>query len=67
MTKQRPRKWHFLLIMKLIKSCYILQEDTANEKYNLGHSTIKDMTLAELYNPDKPDYTEPSAKMKIGF
>ena len=25
------------------------------------------MTLAELYNPDKPDYTEPSAKMKIGF
>ena len=38
-----------------------------NEKYNLGHSVIKDMTLAELYNPDKPDYTEPSAKMKIGF
>ena len=38
-----------------------------NEKYNLGHSEIKDMTLAEVYNPDKKDYTEEVNKRKIGF
>ena len=37
-----------------------------NEKYNLGHKEIKAMTLAEVYNPDKPDYTEKEEK-KIGF
>jgi len=38
-----------------------------NEKYNLGHTEIKDMTLAEVYNADKPDYTEDSDNLKIGF
>ena len=38
-----------------------------NEKYNLGHKKIKDMTLAEVYNPDKPDYTEKTKEKKIGF
>lgn len=38
-----------------------------NEKYNLGHKKIKDMTLAEIYNPDKPDYTEKTKEKKIGF
>ena len=38
-----------------------------NEKYNLGHKEIKDMTLAEVYNPDKPDYTEETKQVKIGF
>lgn len=37
-----------------------------NEKYNLGHTEIKDMTLAEVYNPDKIDFTE-KKEMKIGF
>lgn len=38
-----------------------------NEKYNLGHTEIKDMTLAEVYNADKPDYTEDNDNLKIGF
>ena len=38
-----------------------------NEKYSLGHSEIKDMTLAEVYNPDKPDYSEETKQFKIGF
>ena len=38
-----------------------------NDKYNLGHDKIKDMTLAEVYNSDKPDYTEESKQIKIGF
>lgn len=38
-----------------------------NEKYNLGHTEIKDMTLAEVYNADKTDYTENDNNLKIGF
>lgn len=40
-----------------------------NEKYNLGLKEIKDMTLAEVYNSGKTDYSEKSEpKMqKIGF
>lgn len=38
-----------------------------NEKYNLGHKEIKPMTLAEVYNPDTPDYTENREVCKIGF
>jgi len=38
-----------------------------NEKYNLGHTEIKDMTLAEVYNADKTDYTEDDNDLKIGF
>ena len=38
-----------------------------NEKYNLGHTNIKDMTLAEVYNSDKPDYIEEIKQTKIGF
>ena len=38
-----------------------------NDKYNLGHTEIKDMTLAEVYNPDKKDYTEETKQIKIGF
>lgn len=38
-----------------------------NEKYNLGHTEIKPMTLAEVYNPDTPDYTENREVCKIGF
>lgn len=37
-----------------------------NEKYNLGHKIITDMTLAEVYNPDSIDYTENETR-KIGF
>lgn len=37
-----------------------------NDKYNLGHTEIKDMTLAEVYNPDKIDFTDKKEK-KIGF
>lgn len=37
-----------------------------NEKYNLGHSEIKDMTLAEVYNADATDYSD-SEEIKIGF
>lgn len=38
-----------------------------NEKYNLGHTEIKDMTLAEVYNSDKTDYSENNNDLKIGF
>jgi len=38
-----------------------------NEKYNLGHTEIEDMTLADVYNSDKPDYTEEIKQTKIGF
>ena len=38
-----------------------------NEKYNLGHEEIKEMTLAEVYNPDKVDYSEKEKELKIGF
>ena len=40
-----------------------------NQKYNLGHNeeTLKAMTLAEVYNPDKPDYMEDVKSVKIGF
>lgn len=38
-----------------------------NEKYNLGHKEITEMTLAEVYNPDKVDYTEKETRRKIGF
>ena len=38
-----------------------------NEKYNLGHTEIEDMTLADIYNADKPDYTEETKQTKIGF
>lgn len=38
-----------------------------NEKYNLGHTVIEDMTLAEVYNADKTDYTEKEGEIKIGF
>lgn len=38
-----------------------------NEKYNLGHTEIKEMTLADVYNSDKPDYTEQIKQTKIGF
>ena len=38
-----------------------------NDKYNLGHTEIKDMTLAEVYNSDKTDYTEKDNNLKIGF
>lgn len=37
-----------------------------NEKYNLGHKKIEAMTLAEVYNSDKPDYTEKKTE-KLGF
>ena len=38
-----------------------------NDKYDLGHTEIKDMTLAEVYNANKTDYTEDDNKLKIGF
>ena len=38
-----------------------------NDELNLGHEEIKAMTLADLYNPDKPDYTEKETINKIGF
>ena len=39
-----------------------------NEKYKLGHKEIKDMTLAEVYNAEKSDYSEDKPKRtKIGF
>lgn len=38
-----------------------------NEKYNLGLSVIKDMTLADAYNADKTEYTEKKVKRQIGF
>ena len=38
-----------------------------NDKYNLGHTKIEDMSLAEVYHPDKPDYLEETKQIKIGF
>jgi len=38
-----------------------------NEKYNLGIKEIKDMTLAEIYNSEKQDYSESTSERKIGF
>ena len=38
-----------------------------NEKYNLGHDVIEPMTLAEVYNADKTDYTDKETCLKIGF
>ena len=38
-----------------------------NEKYNLGISDIKPMTLAEIYNADKTEYSEKKKSRKIGF
>lgn len=38
-----------------------------NEKYNLGHTEIKDMSLAEVYNANSPDFTEEKKEIKIGF
>lgn len=39
-----------------------------NEKYNLGLQEIKPMTLAEVYNAEKTDYSEEENKpRKIGF
>jgi SpoVK/Ycf46/Vps4 family AAA+-type ATPase len=38
-----------------------------NDKYELGHKEIKPMTLAEVYNPDAPDYMENREVNKIGF
>jgi len=39
-----------------------------NEKYNLGIEDIRPMTLAEIYNSEKTDYSEPKKKAnKIGF
>ena len=38
-----------------------------NEKYNLGHEKIEAMTLAEVYNADKTDYTEKKKTEKLGF
>lgn len=37
-----------------------------NEKYNLGITDIKPMTLAEIYNTNSTDYTE-QKQAKIGF
>ena len=38
-----------------------------NDKYELGHSEIKAMTLAEVYNPDVPNYIEENKSKNIGF
>ena len=38
-----------------------------NEKYNLGISEIKPMTLAQIYNADAKDYSEAVIERKIGF
>lgn len=39
-----------------------------NDKYNLGVKEIKPMTLAEIYNAEKTDYSEDEKKpKKIGF
>jgi len=41
--------------------------ETLNEKYNLGLTEIKPMTLAEIYNADKTEYGEKKRTNKIGF
>lgn len=38
-----------------------------NEKYNLGIKEIKPMTLAQIYNANKDDYSEAQIERKIGF
>lgn len=38
-----------------------------NDKYDLGIETIKPMTLAEIYNVNRTEYTEKKIKRKIGF
>ena len=38
-----------------------------NDKYNLGINEIKPMTLAEIYNADKTEYSEKRRVRKIGF
>jgi hypothetical protein len=38
-----------------------------NNKYKLGLSEIKPMTLAELYNSDQTSYEDNKVKKKIGF
>ena len=38
-----------------------------NEKYELHLPEIKEMTLAEVFHAEKPDYTEVSKPKKIGF
>ena len=38
-----------------------------NEKYDFGIDPIEDMTLAEVFNYEKADYTEDKKKRKIGF
>lgn len=38
-----------------------------NDKYNLGIEEIKPMTLAEIYNADKTEYSEKKKMCKIGF
>ena len=38
-----------------------------NEKYNLGITDIKPMTLAEIYNAEKQDYSEEEKTTKLGF
>ena len=38
-----------------------------NDKYNLGITDIKPMTLAEIYNTDKTEYSERKKQKKIGF
>ena len=38
-----------------------------NKKYDLGISKIKPMTLAQVYNANKTEYSEAKKKSKIGF
>lgn len=38
-----------------------------NDKYNLGLTEIRPMTLAEIYNADKTEYSEDRKMNKIGF
>lgn len=38
-----------------------------NDKYHLGHTEIKPMTLAEVYNAETKDYTKIAKQKKIGF
>ena len=41
--------------------------ENLNKKYNLGIKDIKPMTLAEVYNVDRTEYSEIKNKKKIGF
>ena len=38
-----------------------------NDKYELGLDEIKPMTVAEVFNAEKTDYTEEKKRKKIGF